>query len=67
MLACFKLLDNDDDDLLNKEEMRQALEIFVQVRNDNRKDVSIEGEEQEAEPYLVETILEKFDEQLEVC
>ena len=60
-------MDNDDDDLLNKEEMRQALEILVQVRNDNMKCVSIEGEEQEMELSDVETILGKFDEQLKVC
>lgn len=60
-------MDNDDDDLLNKEEMRQALEILVQVRNDNMKCVSIEGEEKEVELFVVETILGKFDEQLKVC
>ena len=60
-------MDNDDDDLLNEEEMRQALEILVQVRNDNMKCVLIEGEEQEMELSDVETILGKFDEQLKVC
>ena len=60
-------MDNDDDDHLNEKEMRQALEILVQVRNDNMKSVSIEGEEQEVELSVVETILGKFDEQLKVC
>ena len=60
-------MDNDDDDLLNKEEMRQALEILVQVRNDNMICVSIEWEEQEGELFDVETILGEFDEQLKVC
>ena len=60
-------MDNDDDDLLNKEEMRQGLEILVQVRNDNMKCVLIEGEEKEVELSDVETILGKFDEQLKVC
>ena len=60
-------MDNDGDDLLNKKEMRLALEILVQVRNDNMKCVPIEGEEQEAELSVVDTILGKFDEQLEVC
>ena len=60
-------MDNNDDDLLNEKEMRQALEILIQVRNDNMKCVLIEGEEQEMELSDVETILGKFDEQLKVC